>query len=144
MPLVCQAEKMRSGEVWWARLDGRTPVVLLPEGKAIRVVGPATAEQKRGFVVLTGAEAADDRARERIIAAAGPSIGAVGAEVSVGTAEGLPFEGVVRVAFPRAGQIFCTWETALTADDLIERAGTLSSEKQHQLDVVMRLAQTSG
>jgi hypothetical protein len=48
---------MRSGEIWWARLDGRTPVVLLGAGAAVRVVAPATAGQKRGFVVLSGAEA---------------------------------------------------------------------------------------
>jgi mRNA interferase MazF len=132
---------VRGGEVWWARLDGRTPVVLLSDGRALRVVSPATPAQKRGFVVLTGAEAADDRTRDRIIAAAGPGARAVGAEVSVGTAEGLPFEGVVRVGFPRAGQILCTWETGLADDDLLERAGVLSPAKQHQLDVVMRLAE---
>jgi mRNA interferase MazF len=132
---------VEAGEVWWARLDGRTPVVLLPGFPAMWVVAAATAEQKRGFVVLTGAEAADDRTRERIIAAAGPGSGAVGAEVSIGTPEGLPFDGVVRVAFPREGQIFCTWETALTAEDLIERAGMLSAEKRRELEIVLRLAQ---
>jgi mRNA interferase MazF len=132
---------VEAGEVWWARLDGRTPVVLLPGFLAMRVVAAATAEQKQGFVVLTGAEAADDRTRERIIAAAGPASGAVGAEVSIGTPEGLPFDGVVRVAFPREGHIFCTWETALTADDLIERAGVLSAEKRRELEIVLRLAQ---
>jgi mRNA interferase MazF len=129
-----------TAEVWWARLDGRTPVVLLPGGRAIRVVPPATPEQRRGFVVLSGEEAADDRERQRIIAAAGPDVGAVGAEVAIGTAEGLPFEGVVRVAFPRDGRIFCTWETTLTPDDLIERAGRLSAGKQRQLVIVLRLA----
>jgi mRNA interferase MazF len=125
---------VRSGEIWWARLDGRTPVVLLGGGAAIRIVAPATAGQKRGFVVLSGAEAADDHTRQRLLAAADPSVGAVGAEVAI---DGL---GVVRVAFPRAGQIFCTWETALAADDLIERIGALPPETQRQLDVVMRLA----
>jgi mRNA interferase MazF len=129
---------MRSGEVWWARLEERTPVVLLPDGKAIRVVSPATHRQKQGFLVLTGSEATDPDTRRRIT----ESTVAVGAEVPIGTAEGLPFEGVVRVAFPHAGQIFCTWETALTADDLLEQAGTLSTEKQHQLDTVMKLAQS--
>jgi mRNA interferase MazF len=111
---------------------------MLGGGAAIRVVAPATAEQKRGFVVLSGAEAADDPTRERILAAADPSAGAVGAEVEI---ERL---GVVRVAFPRAGKIFCTWETALAADDLIERIGVLSPETQRQLEVVMRLAQSAG
>lgn len=129
----------RPGEVWWARLDVRAPVVLLPGGGAIRVVRPATAEEKRGFLVLTGAEAADDRVRERLVAAAGRTVAAVGAEVAI---DGLPFEGVVRVAFPRAGQIFCTWETAVTADDLIERIGALSPGTQRRLETVLRLAHT--
>lgn len=125
------------GEVWWARLDERVPVVLLP-GAAVRVVEPATTGQKRGFLVLTGAEAADDETRERIVAAAGPAVSAIGAEVEI---EGL---GVVRVAFPRAGKIFCTWETELSDDDLIERIGRLSPEKQRELEIVMRLARTPG
>ncbi|MEV6846330.1 hypothetical protein [Actinoplanes sp. NPDC051411] len=122
---------MRSGEVWWARLDGRTPVVLLGGGKAVRIVEPATEEQKRGFVVFTGAEVADD---ETLAATADPSAAAVGAEVEI---EGL---GVVRVAFPRAGRIFCTWETMLTDDDLISRITVLPSETRRQLETVMRLA----
>jgi mRNA interferase MazF len=127
---------MRSGEVWWARLDGRTPVVVLPDGKAVQIVEAATEEQKVGFLLLSGAEAADDDTRARLIAAAGPSVAATGAEVAV---EGL---GVVRVAFPRAGTIFCTWETALTDDDLIERITVLSPGKQRELEIVMRLAQS--
>jgi mRNA interferase MazF len=126
------------GEVWWARLDERAPVVLLPGGGAVRVVEPATAGQRRGFLVLTGAEAVDDETRERIIAAAGTAVGAIGAEVEI---EGL---GVVRVAFPRAGKVFCTWETELSDDDLIERIGRLSPEKQRELEIVMRLARTAG
>jgi mRNA interferase MazF len=123
---------MGSGEVWWARLDGRTPVVLLGGGKAVRIVEPATDEQKRGFVVLTGAEAADDETRERMLAASAAT--ATGAEVEI---EGL---GVVRVAFPRAGKIFCTWETTLTDDDLISRITVLPPETRRQLETVMRLA----
>lgn len=130
---------MRSGEVWWARLDERVPVVLLGGGRAIRVVDPATEEQRRGFLVLSGAEAADDETRTRLLAAAGPSVRAAGAEVPI---EGLGIEGlgVVRVAFPREGRVFCTWETALTAGDLIERIAVLAPEVQRQLDVVLRLA----
>jgi mRNA interferase MazF len=136
---------MEAGEVWWARFDGRTPVVLLPASAdgswpALPVVAAATAEQKLGFVVLTGAEAADEQARERIVAAAGPVIGGVGAEIEVGTAEGLPFDGVVRVAFPRADRVFCTWLVTLTAGDLIERAGALPPDRRDHLEIVMRLA----
>jgi mRNA interferase MazF len=141
--------RVEAGEVWWARFDGRTPVVLLPGSEAgswpaLPVVAAATNEQKRGFVVLTGAEAADQQVRERIVGAAGPGIGGVGAEIEIGVAEGLPFDGVVRVGFPSADRIFCTWLMTLTPDDLIERAGLLPVEKQRHLDVVMRLAQPAG
>jgi mRNA interferase MazF len=137
---------VEAGEVWWARFDGRTPVVLLSQAEdgswpALPVVAAATAEQTRGFVVLSGAEAADERVRERTIAAAGPGIGGVGAEIEVGMAEGLPFDGVVRMAFPRADRIFCTWLLTLTADDLIERAGTLPADRRRHLDIVLGLAQ---
>src|ERR1700760_2571943 len=82
---------MRDGEVWWVRFDGRTAVVLVPGADAdswpaLPVVAPATAAQRRGFVLLTGAEAADERERERIVAAAGPDVAGVGAEIEVGTA----------------------------------------------------------
>jgi mRNA interferase MazF len=141
--------RMEAGEVWWARFDGRTPVVLLPGSEAgswsaLPIVAAATTEQKRGFVVLTGAEAADEQLRERIVAAAGPGIGGVGAEIEIGVAEGLPFDGVVRVGFPSADRILCTWLVTLTPDDLIEQAGLLPVEKRRHLDVVMRLAQPAG
>jgi mRNA interferase MazF len=110
---------------------------------AMPVVAAATAEQKRGFVVLSGAQAADARERERIIAADGAGAGGIGAEIEVGTAEGLPFDGVVRVALAHPDRVFCTWLVTLTADDLIERAGALSPEKLAQLTVVMRLSQPS-
>jgi mRNA interferase MazF len=134
LSIVCQSGAVRSGEVWWARLDGRTPVVLLGGDRAIRVVEPATDDQRRGFLLLTGAEAADDETRERMLAAAGPSIIATGAEVGIA---GL---GVVRAAFPRGGKVFCTWETALTGDDLIERIAVLPADTRRQLDIVLRLA----
>jgi mRNA interferase MazF len=139
---------VEQGEVWWARFDGRTPVVLTAGGEAgafaaMLVVAPATDEQKRGFVVLSGAEAADERERERIVGEAGPGVGGVGAEIEVGVAEGLPFDGVVRVALPHPDRIFCTWLVTLTADDLIERAGVLPAEKRVQLDVVLRLSQAA-
>ena len=138
---------MKPGEVWWARVDGKRPVVLLsgPEAgefRAMQIVAPATAAEKRGFLVLSGEEASDDQERERAIAAAGAAVVAVGVEVAIGIREGLPDEGVVRVALPRDGRIFCTWLVTLAPEDLIERAGELSPAKREQLDTAMRLSAT--
>jgi mRNA interferase MazF len=49
---------------------------------------------------------------------------------------------VVRVAFPRDEHIFCTWETVLAPEDLIERIAVLSPATQRELDIVMHLAQS--
>jgi mRNA interferase MazF len=134
------------GEVWWAFIGERCPVVLLsgdgePEFRAMQVVAPATAEEKRGFVVLSGEEAADSRVMQQVIGSAGAGIGGVGIEVEVGTREGLRHAGVVRVALPRDGHIFCTWLVALTRESLVERAGALSRTKLDQLANALSLAQ---
>ena len=91
---------------------------------------PATDAQKQGFLIRTGTQVVDG-----LIGAAD------GVEVFFGTAEGLARDGVVRVAVPREGTIFCTWTLTLTAVDLIERAGVLSPAKLRELDVAMRLSQ---
>jgi mRNA interferase MazF len=108
---------MRRGEIWWARFDEPRPVVLLsdeePSGcKAIQVVAPADTD-----------------------------ISGLGAEVAVGTREGLPFDGVVRIGFPRPGFTPCTWLTTLGRDDLIERAGALSPAKLAEIDEVLRASE---
>jgi mRNA interferase MazF len=136
---------VQRGDVWWADLEGETPVVVLSSTEAaelcaIRIVRPATAAEKRGFVVLSGEEAADVQARDRIIAASGPDIGGVGIEIEVGEPEGLPYAGAVRVALPRESRIFCTWLLALTPDHLIRPAGSLSAAKLRHLDNALRLA----
>ena len=136
---------MKRGEVWWVRLEEEQPVVLLSGGeeaelRAMRIVPPATADEKRGFVVLSGEEACDIRERNRIVAAASGAFSGVGVEVQIGAPEGLPSAGVVRVALPRDDRIFCTWLLALTPDCLLRRMGALSSEKLHQLDKALRLA----
>jgi mRNA interferase MazF len=133
------------GEVWWAFIGERRPVVLLsgggePEFRAMQIVAPATAEEKRGFVVLSGEEAADSRVVHEVIGSTRTGIGGVGVEVKVGTREGLPRDGVVRVALPRDGHIFCTWLVTLTGESLIEQAGALSGTKLGQLANVLRLA----
>ncbi len=113
---------MDRGEVWWALLDEKRPVVLLSrdgaeELRAIQVVAPAGT------------------------APAGTDITDVGIEVRLGNGEGLANEGVVRVALPRTGFIPCTWLVTLTRDDLIEQAGRLSPAKLHELADALRLAQ---
>jgi len=136
---------MERGEVWWARFDQARPVVLLsggagPEFQVMQIVAPATPAEKRGFVVMSGEQAADPDQRRRIVAAAGPGVRAVGIEVRFGASEGLAEDGVVRVALPRDGTIFCTWGVSLGAEYLVERIGVLSAAKLRELDVAMELA----
>jgi mRNA interferase MazF len=133
------------GEVWWVELDEQRPVVLLsggpgPEFRAVQIVAPATSAEKRGFVVMTGAQAADAEQRRQIIEAAGPDTAAIGVEVLLGAPEGLARDGVVRLALPRSGKIFCTWMLTLAEHDLVGRAGALSPAKLHELDVALELA----
>lgn len=136
---------MKRGEVWWAKLDSEWPIVLLSGGdstefRAVQIVAPATVAQKRGFVVLSPEVAADARERAQAIASASPAIGGVGIEVPLGPAEGLARAGVVRVALPQQGRIFCTWQVTVTRDALVEQVGTLSAAKMGQLEIAVRLA----
>ena len=105
---------MRRGEVWWVEFDERRPVVLLSEE------GPS------GFCAM------------QVVAPAGAGISGLGVEVAVGILEGLPFEGVLRFAIPRPEFTPCTWLTTLTRDDLIERAGALSTAKLAEVDNALR------
>lgn len=135
---------MERGEVWWALIDGRRPVVLLSGERsdgflAMQIVAPASAEERHGFLLLSGEEAASGTG-EAQIAAAGSDVRGVGVEVHIGAGEGLTPEGVVRVALPRGGHIFCTWLVTLTREYLIDRAGVLPPGKQRQLDDALRLA----
>jgi len=107
---------MRRGEVWWVEFDERRPVVLLSEE------GPS------GFRAM------------QVVAPADTDIAGWGIEVAVGVPEGLPFEGVLRLAFPRPGFTPCTWLTTLSRDDLIERAGALSPAKLSEIDDALRAA----
>ncbi len=139
---------MERGEVWWAQIDEKRPVVLLsggagPDFQAVEIVVPATSAQKRGFLVMSGEDAIDVEQRRRLIDAAGPAVAAIGVEVSIGIEEGLAREGVVRVAFPKAGVIFCTWMLTISAAYLIERVGVLSAEKLRGLDNAIHLADGS-
>jgi mRNA interferase MazF len=106
---------LERGQVWWA-FDERFPVVILSidettDIQAMHVVAPASTNIQ-GYAV----------------------------EVSVGIPEGLPLEGVLRVAFPRPGYINCHWLITLTRADLVENAGALSPEKLSQLEDALRLA----
>jgi mRNA interferase MazF len=135
---------MERGEVWWADEGARWPFVLLSVTtsrlQAVQVVPPATAEQKRGFLVLSGSEALDGQLRQQIVASADASTSAIGIEVALGVEDGLAHDGVVRVALPREGRTFCTWIVTLTRADLIVRIGMLSPARLRELDNALRLA----
>ncbi|MEV7847227.1 type II toxin-antitoxin system PemK/MazF family toxin [Streptomyces cyaneofuscatus] len=108
---------MRRGEVWWVQFDERRLVVLL------------SGDETSGFRVM------------QVVAPAGVDIRGLAVEVTVGAGEGLPFEGVLRVAFPRPGFTPCTWLTTVSRDDLIERAAVLSPVKLSEIDDALRLAE---
>lgn len=135
---------MQRGELWWARIDEKRPVVLLscdagPQVQVMQIVAPATSAERRGFLVMSGDQAVDADVRRRIVAGARP-VQAVGIEVWFGRSEGLAEAGVVRVALPQDGTILCTWTMSLTEDLLIERIGACSPDKLHELDVAVGLA----
>lgn len=92
---------MHRGEVWWVDFDERRPVLLLGD------------EEPSGFRAI------------QVVAAAPTDITGVALEVAIGNVEGLPFEGVVRVALPRPGLVPCTWLTTLSRSDLLEPAGAI-------------------
>ena len=106
---------MQRGEVWWVEFDERRPVVLL------------SGEDPSGIQVM------------QVVAPAGVDITGLGVEVALGAEEGVPFEGVLRFALPRPGFTPCTWLTTLSRDDLIERAGALSSAKLSEVDDALHL-----
>ncbi|WP_405643105.1 type II toxin-antitoxin system PemK/MazF family toxin [Streptomyces uncialis] len=106
---------MQRGEVWWVEFD-----------------------QRRPFVLLSVDDTSGIRAMQ-VVAPAGVDISGLGVEVRVGAMEGLPFEGVLRFAFARPGLTPCTWLTTVARDDLIERAGVLSSAKLSEIEDALRL-----
>ncbi|MFF2510185.1 type II toxin-antitoxin system PemK/MazF family toxin [Streptomyces sp. NPDC058086] len=107
---------MQRGEIWWVDFDERRPVVLLSD------------EGASGFQAM------------QVVAPAGVDMSDLGVEVAVGTLEGLPFEGVLRFAFSRPGFTPCTWLTTVARDDLIERAGGLSSAKLSEVGEALHAA----
>ena len=108
---------MRQGEVWWAEFDERRPVVLLSEE------GPA------GFRAM------------QVVAPADTDFTGLGIEVAIGTQQGLPFDGVVRFAFPWPGFTPCTWLTTVSREDLIERAGMVPAAKLREIDDALRASE---
>ncbi|WP_255308323.1 type II toxin-antitoxin system PemK/MazF family toxin [Streptomyces marincola] len=106
---------MRRGEVWWADFDEQRAVVLLSE------------EEASGFLAM------------QVVAPAGTDLSGVAVEVAVGAPEGLPLEGVLRVALPRPGLIPCTWLVTLAREDLIGQAGVLPSAKLSEIEDALRL-----
>jgi mRNA interferase MazF len=108
---------MQRGEVWWVEFDERRPVVLL------------SGDESSGLVAM------------QVVAPAGADFSELGVEVAVGVLEGLPFDGVLRFGFPWPGFTPCTWQTTLSRDDLIERAGALSAAKLDEIDGAIRAAE---
>src|ERR1700728_600507 len=108
---------MQRGEVWWVEFDERRPVVLLSD------------DESSGLAAMP------------VVAPADADISGLGVEVAVGTLDGLPFDGVLRLVFPRPGFIPCTWLTTVSRDDLIERAGALSPAKLSEIDDALRAAE---
>ncbi|MGX2996361.1 type II toxin-antitoxin system PemK/MazF family toxin [Streptomyces sp. JNUCC 64] len=106
---------MRRGEVWWVQFDERRLVVLL------------SGDDTSGIRVM------------QVVPPAGVDLSGLGIEVTVGADEGLPFEGVLRLAVPRPGFTPCTWLTTVPRDDLIERAAVLSAAKLGEIDDALRL-----
>ncbi len=108
---------MRRGEIWWVEFDERRPVVLL-SGQ-----GPS------GFLAM------------QVVAPADIDISGLGIEVGIGVREGLPFDGVLRLVFPRPGLTPCTWLTTVGPEDLIERAGTVPAAKLSEIDDALRASE---
>ena len=108
---------MQRGEVWWVQFDERRLVVLL------------SGDDASGFQAM------------QVVAPAGLDLSGLGVEVTVGAGEGLPLEGVLRLAFRRPGFTPCTWLTTVSRDDLIERAAVLSSVKLSEIDDALQLAE---
>ncbi|MEU9633572.1 MULTISPECIES: type II toxin-antitoxin system PemK/MazF family toxin [Streptomyces] len=106
---------MRRGEVWWADFDEQRAVVLL------------SGEEASGFLAM------------QVVAPAGADLSGVAVEVAVGASEGLPLEGVLRVALPRPDLIPCTWLVTLAREDLIGQAGVLPSAKLSEIEEALRL-----
>lgn len=107
---------MQRGEVWWVDFDERRPVLLLSDE------GPS------GFQAV------------QVVAAALTDITGVAAEVAVGNIDGLPFEGVVRVALPGLDFVPCTWQLTLSRSDLLEQAGALPLAKLEEITDLLHLA----
>jgi mRNA interferase MazF len=106
---------VQSGEVWWADFNGQQAVVLL------------SGEAASGFSAM------------QIVDPADTDLSGVAVEVAIGAAEGLPFEGVLRIALPRPGLIPCTWLVTLAKEDLTGQAGVLPSAKRSEIEDALRL-----
>ena len=112
-----------------------------PEVQVMQIVAPATSKERRGFLIMSGDQPVDADARRRAVAEARPVQG-VGIEVWFGRSEGLAEDGVVRVALPQDGKIFCTWGTSIDEEFLIKRIGACSEEKLRELDVAVEATMT--
>ena len=91
-------------------------------------------------MLLSGEDPSGFRAMQ-VVAPADYDISGWGIEVAVGVQEGLPFDGVLRFAFPHPGFIPCTSLTTLSRDDLTEQAGAVSAAKLSEIDDALRTSE---
>ena len=108
---------MKRGQIWWAHVDERCPVVLL---------GESGTDKMKAMV---------------IVAPSDTNIEGHAVEVTVGHDEGLPHQGVLRVALPRQGRINCNWLVMVSRGALREQVGAVSSEKLLQIEEALRLGE---
>ena len=94
----------------------------------------------RPVVLLVGEDPSSFRAMQ-VVAPADTDISGWGIAVAVGVPEGLPFNGVLRFAFPHPGFTPCSWLTTLNRDDLIEQAGAVSAAKLSEIDDASRASE---
>src|SRR5262249_29948081 len=110
-----EAQVMKRGGIWWVNFDERCPAVFLSS---------LTADAVRAILIVAPAQSKIDQLLE----------------IDVGPVEGLPFEGVVRIALPGPGYIPCTWLVTLSPTAFLDHIGNLSDTKLSRLDEALRRA----
>ena len=106
---------MRRGEIWWAILEERRPLLVLS----------AADEVVRGILVVAPADRVPDGIAE---------------EVRLGNTEGLPGEHAIRVVIPQGDHAPCNWMVTLPRREMLECAGILSAEKLARVEHLLRRA----
>ena len=100
----------------------------------------ATLDEARPIVVLSSEDDLDIRAM-MLVPSVGGEIAGNAVEVGIGARAGVPIGSVARVAFPRSGQINCSWLVSLSRGELTQHLGFLSAGELDQLDEALRIGQ---